>query len=123
MSLSFVVGVGVVVLSLFIFSSLIDKEKHKYLRTILLLIGVPLLFLIPGNLVQQQEVCDVVINSTNYNGSHTYYDYDTFCYEKNDNSGTFAVVMSVVVLIFAIYVIFMVWADIIKVLNNLRRRL
>jgi len=59
-----VIGVGITVFLLMFFSTIVDKEKHKHIRTFFLLVSLPLLFLIPASLSLDKEVCEVVLNDT-----------------------------------------------------------
>jgi len=146
------IGVGIVVFLLMFFSSIIDKEKHKHIRTFFLMICLPLLFLIPASLVLESNVCEVVVvnestyyvygdNFTDYHWDYTFsptpqnpldaaylfheeksFVYDTYCYDKADGSRTFIIVFSIILVVFMIYITIMLFSDIIALLKDLIKK-
>ena len=91
MVLGVTIGVGITVFLLMFFTSIIDKEKHKHIRTFFLLISLPLLFLIPSSLVLEKEICEVVpINETlYYEYGNNFTDYHWEDYEGASEPPTF----------------------------------
>ena len=149
LGLGVTIGVSVVVFLLMFFSTIVDREKHKHIRTFFLMICLPLLFLIPASLVLESTTCEVVLNSSediyvygNYFDDYHWYGYnitapsqldkeaflfhvDTentyteYCYHKEDGSRTFIIAFSVILVVFMIYIAILFFADIIAFFKDL----
>lgn len=77
-----VIGVGVTIALIMLFTAMVDREKHAVIRNFLLVISIPFLFVIPSSLVLDQEICEVVLNDT-----ATYYRYGSnFSYPNGSST-------------------------------------
>jgi len=151
-SLAVIVGVGILVFLLMYFTSIIDREKHKHIRTFFLMISLPLLFLIPASLILDQEVCEIVLSNDseifvygNYFDDYHWdgynitapsqtdkeaflfhtdktYSYETFCYEKRNGSAAFFKAFAIILVVFMIYIGFIFFADIIGWLKKIMKK-
>ena len=117
-----VIGVGITVFLLMFFSTIVDKEKHKHIRTFFLLVSLPLLFLIPASLTLDKEVCEVVLDNSTVVSNTTSYDYSTYCYSNEDGSKTFIRAFSIILVVFMIYIAFIFFADIIAWLRSIIKK-
>jgi hypothetical protein len=105
--IAFIVGVGLFLGFLLYIIFKLDTE-HIYLKFLLFFVFISLVLLIPKSLMDNQNICEVKINETIYNGSTTTYDYDRFCFENPYNNGRIfftqtMTIMGIVALYFLMY--------------------
>ena len=123
MGLSVVVGVGVVVGVLMLFSQLVDKQKHEALRNFFLIISIPLLFIIPASLVIEQNNCSSVVMNQTTAGNVTTFEYGTYCYEQPNGSRALLLSFSTIVFLFIFYVFVRFFGDLLSWLQKIVKKL
>jgi ABC-type uncharacterized transport system permease subunit len=88
MSLTLVVGVGVIAALFLVIAFKLDEE-HGILRLAFIMFAMGLLFLIPSSVVQEGNVCEQLVSSSTVTGDTTTYNYTTSCYLKANGSVAF----------------------------------
>jgi len=122
MSVSMVLGVGVVAGLLILFSYILG-EKHKILRHFLLMVVLPLLFLIPASLTMEQEVCQPVVANETVSGNYTSYEYQNYCYDDSNGSEAFIYAYGTILVLFMIYAGIMFFGDVLKWFRNIVKKI
>lgn len=88
MSLTLIIGIGIVAIILIYLSVVLDKE-HSLVKLLLILTGITILILIPKATLDSS--CSLQINSTLENSTianltTTTHNYDTYCYNETNNT-------------------------------------
>lgn len=83
-----ILGVGIFGFLMLYLSTFLDEEKHWMLKLIIYFFVVSILLLIPKSLIDAQTQCEsVVSNSTDVSSVVTRYEYERFCYTRDENTG------------------------------------
>jgi len=88
LTLSLIVGIGIAAFILVFWVFQFDRKEHFLLQLLTSLFFISLLVLLGKAAIDQNEVCDIVVNQTIDDGSAVTYDYDRVCFEKGSNTGT-----------------------------------
>jgi hypothetical protein len=122
MSLSVVIGVGIVVGLLMLLSSIVDKKKHQYLRNFLLVISPALLFISPASVSLDQTVCDTVVINETITGNVTTYEHGEHCFEKLNGSRAFIMSYGVILTLYMLYIGLLFFGDVLKWFKDVVRK-
>ena len=132
MTLSVVIGVGVVIGVILLVSQLIDREKHAALRHLLMAVCLPLLLLIPATTMLEQDVCtpfqDTVTTNNTYNGtllsqSVVSYTYSDYCVKMGNGSTVFMRVLATINFLYVFYILIRYAGDVLSWLKNIGRKI
>lgn len=121
--ITFVLGVGIAALLLYLISIQLDENEHGILKLFLMIGILSMLLILPKFLGEATTNCDVVIANTTISNNITVYEYKDFCFEQSTTSiSTF---MKIIFWIFRgviLYIIVYLFWQAIKVLGMMRGR-
>lgn len=85
--LAVVVGVASVCFLMMWFMQQLPEEKHFLFKLLLIFFIMACMMLIPKTLIDNKTVCETIVaNSTQLSANAVQYNYDRFCFERDENT-------------------------------------
>lgn len=122
-ALATIIGIGLASFLLFFFSSQLE-DKHGLLKLLSLFFVLAFLILIPKTLIDNQEACEAVVNTTTVNGSVTTYTYSDYCVTDNNTTDTtfYKAVLWFYRLFMAYVIIYLGWEALQALMNSYKNK-
>jgi len=87
LTFSLIIGIGIAAFILVFWVFQFDKKEHFLLQLFTSMFVILLFVLLGKAAIDQDQVCDVVVNQTVDDGSKVSYTYDRVCFENENNTG------------------------------------